>query len=135
MLKNLRRLMNKFIFNKDFLVLSLNVSLSLTAFWGIFVCIIFSSLFSYFKLLVLRKKFIISALCNQKKIFIINSSALYSFVWVVSATNIFFFIQQKCKWKLNHGDNERWWWWLGISVIFVNYKFQMSSESFCGSFI
>lgn len=56
-LNHFRRLINKFIFSKDFLVLSLNVSLSLTTFWGIFVWIILSSLFVEF-----RKKFIISAL-------------------------------------------------------------------------
>lgn len=60
MLNHFRRLINKFILNKDFLVLSLNVSLSLTTFWGIFVWIILSSFVE------LRKKFIISALCVRK---------------------------------------------------------------------
>lgn len=71
MLNHLRRLMNKFIFSSDFLVFSLNVSLlcSTAAVWGIFVCIVVCFdgvylLFSAFIAAGVRRKFIISALCE-----------------------------------------------------------------------
>lgn len=71
MLNHLRRFRNKFNFSNDFLVFSLNVSLlcSTTA-WGIFVCIVVSSvkvylLFSAFIAAGVRMKFVMSVCCRK----------------------------------------------------------------------
>lgn len=99
-LNHLRRLMNKFNFNNDFLVLSLNVSLlcSTTA-WGILVCIVasFDRVYLLFSALIaagVRKKFIISASCKERVKWTVHpfmSQFIFPQVESFSGEHIFFF--------------------------------------------